>query len=166
MKKTWIRCIFLLLTGLFSAGILYPSLHEAGHGAAALLLGGRVEELSLFPEAFVRCFLPGFRPWQTAAVALSGMLFPLLCSLLIPRRGLYLSYLRLVLQGVCLWSFLLSGLTLLAGGSPTDDARFLLPVFPGKRIGLFLFFTALSALLLVRILRKRPVSHLLSYFFP
>jgi hypothetical protein len=31
---------------------------------------------------------------------------------------------------------------------------------------LFLFFATLSVLLLVRILRERPISHVLSHFFP
>jgi len=53
MKKTWIRCIFLLLTGLFSAGILYPSLHEAGHGAA-VLFHARKKDL---PEEIFFCFV-------------------------------------------------------------------------------------------------------------
>ena len=139
MKKTWIRCLFLLLTGLFSAGILYPSLHEAGHGVAALLLGGIVEEVSLFPESFVRCFLPGFPPWQIAAVALSGMLFPLFCSFLIPRRGLYLFYLRLVLQGVCLWSFLFPDVPFWSGKFNPMTSAFSFRFFLEKESDCFFF---------------------------
>ena len=75
-KEDFSRVLFLLAVGLFTAAVMYPLLHEAGHSLAALLLGGRVVELRLFPIPSVLCDVGGIGSAGLVVFALCGAALP------------------------------------------------------------------------------------------
>ncbi len=83
LKKT----AYLLLVGLLTAGILYPLLHEAGHWAATLLLGGEILEFHLLPRPNVLCELGKIGGAKRALIGLCGMALPFAAALVLhPKR--------------------------------------------------------------------------------
>ncbi len=49
--KDFLKIIGIILVGLFTAVIIYPMLHEAGHSLIALTVGADVVEFNLFPSS-------------------------------------------------------------------------------------------------------------------
>ena len=75
------RGAMLLLLGLFTAVLLYPTLHEGGHILVTLLLGGRIREVRLGAAASVLC--GGLRHGELAVVAFGGVGLPLALAMLL-----------------------------------------------------------------------------------
>lgn len=91
IKKIIFQRLLLFALSLF---ILYPLLHELGHALAAWIFGGKVVRITIYPAFYTECYI---RPDQLGCyivTAVSGILFPLLCSLAIPperERGFIVS---------------------------------------------------------------------------
>ena len=84
------KCILCVIScALLSCFVVYPFLHELGHALALALLNCRIVRFSLFPLPFVECD-GSLTQLQTALVALSGNVFPLL-FLFAPRKSLFLT---------------------------------------------------------------------------
>ncbi len=47
MKKDGLKAVILTATGLLTAVLIYPFLHETGHSLAALSVGARVNEFTI-----------------------------------------------------------------------------------------------------------------------
>lgn len=76
----------LLLRVLVVVFMAYPFLHELGHAIFAWLFGGKVVQITIFPSCYTECLI---RPGQTLCyimTAMAGILFPLLCSLMVNTK--------------------------------------------------------------------------------
>jgi hypothetical protein len=82
-RMPWICYLVYCLGTVF---FLYPFLHELGHAIFAWLFGGKVVQITIYPSCYTECFI---RPGQTLCyimAAMAGILFPLLCSLMVSTR--------------------------------------------------------------------------------
>ena len=104
LKKT----AYLLLVGLLTAGILYPLLHEAGHWAATLLLGGEILEFHLLPRPNVLCEVGKIGGAKRALIGLCGMVLPFAAALVLHPKRFTAWYVLLLLRGISAFALVLS----------------------------------------------------------
>ncbi len=163
--KAILRYGGLLVCSLFTAGLLYPALHEGGHAAAALLLGGRVHSLALLPAPVTVCEFAGFYPPQQIVVGLAGMGLPLVFSGLLFCRRFWLWYTGALLSFINLLALSL-GIVSVFYPLPNEDAARVLALWPAGRPVFLLGFALLFVLLLAALVCSRPLRRVTDYFLP
>ena len=83
----FVEVISFIVLVLGTVFVLYPVIHELGHALAAFLFGGEVVRITVFPAFYTECFI---RPDQFGCyvmTSVSGILFPLICSVIIDIRS-------------------------------------------------------------------------------
>ena len=156
----------LLLTGLFTAVVLYPALHEGGHMLTAILLGGRVEEIGLLPMPNVLC--SGLRSIELAAVGLGGMGIPLVFSVLLRPKRFALWYMVQLIKGISALAMLLSLISLICYNCgviiENNDIITVVQLWPEGGPLCFALLCIGLLLSVVSICAARPVQRLSKYF--
>lgn len=106
--KEIIKCIGLLILGIFVAVIGYPFLHESGHSIVALLVGGKVIDFNLIPLPYVTCEVSNLNTTSMILIGLAGMFVPALISVIVRPKSFWFWYCNLVMKIICFLSFAIS----------------------------------------------------------
>ena len=106
--KDILKCIGLLIVGLFVSVIGYPFLHETCHTIIALVVGAKVIDFSLLPLPYVTCEISITNDFGLILIGLAGMYLPMIFSLIIRPKSFWLWYGLLLTKGICLLSFIIS----------------------------------------------------------
>lgn len=166
--KNFFKAIGLLLVGVFTAVIVYPLLHEAGHSLAAILMGGRILRFHLFPLPYVLCEMGLISDWGIGVVGLSGMLLPFILSIVFRFNHFWVWYSGFVVKGICMLSFVISlvAIACYMAGTPieNEDITQVLNLWPEGTwfcLAVFLSQTCLSAFMLIK---EHPLERCLKYF--
>lgn len=166
--RDWVKFIALILLGLLSAVLIYPTLHELGHALIAVIIGADVLDFSLFPLPSVLCSIDIANDFQVASVGLSGLFFPFIIGFTTPPRRFYTYYVWLALRFICLISFCLSLLSVILfnAGTPMerDDITIILRYTPQYTPIYVLILVSFSAVTFLQIIMSHPVSRCLQHF--
>ena len=106
--KYIVKGFHLILIGLFTAIILYPLLHEAGHSIMAILVGAKVTELNLLPIPNIVCEVSEVERVGVVLIGLGGMFIPAIISMAIQSQIFVIWYTNMMMRGICLLSFVIS----------------------------------------------------------
>lgn len=165
-KKSFVsdvlNLIVMILMGLVVAIIVYPFLHEGGHSLAALLVGADVVEFEILPIPYVMCNVATLTNGQQILIGVSGMLFPLLIAVIIPRKWFWSWYLRFILFFISLLAFAISVVTLIlpngATVNPQDDMLRVMSLWSDSRMSLTVALIVCAVLIVVMTILDRPVK--------
>lgn len=86
MKAKQMLGIFSI--GLFTAILLYPTLHEAGHSLLALIVGAKVVDFNLFPIPSIMCDVFGVGNTGIILIGLGGIIIPYVISMIFKTKNI------------------------------------------------------------------------------
>lgn len=158
----------MAVTGILTAAVGYPILHECGHLAAALLAGIAIRDVRMITEYAVTLDLGQGEASRAVWVAVSGGWFPLL-ALLIPHRrffAVYLMKIAIATAGLCCAAASLVQVFLYRNGgliSPFDDVGSLMEHVPRESVTVFLALVIQAATAAGYLCRTRPVERIVRY---
>ena len=162
LTSDFLNIIGMVILGITVAVLIYPFLHEAGHSLAAFLVGAEVVEVEILPLPYVMCNVASLTNGQQIAIGVSGMLFPLLITVLIPRKWFWSWYVRFVLLFISFLAFAISAVTLIlpngATINPQDDMLRVVSLLSGSEMILKLCLIVGIALIVVLTILDRPAK--------
>ena len=129
MLKDALKILSILIVGLIVAIFIYPFLHESGHIITAIFVGADVVEFTLLPLPSVLCETAKVGGGGIVAISFGGIVFPLLISLLVPRKWFFTWYLRALLQGISVLALIVSCISVLFVVNTQDDMHLVLRVW-------------------------------------
>lgn len=158
----------LLLLGLFVAVIGYPLLHETGHWITAILFGAEVTDFKLFPLPYVICKTPIDNKASLVFTGLSGLYLPAVLSLIIRPKSFWLWYGNLIVNGICLLSFIISLAAVILysfGITVANEDVIQILMLRGKG-SIALAISAISAIAVMSysIIKQKPINRIINYF--
>lgn len=153
--------IELLGIGLFVAVLLYPFLHEAGHSICAIIFGAKVVDFTLFPLPSILCNVTGVGEVGIACISVSGMLFPIFVSFLISGQRFGMCYTRMLLRMISALAFAISAVSVLLHVNPQDDMFHVMKILICARWTVPLFCGVIAALMIVLIVREKPLTEIM-----
>lgn len=163
----YIKLVWMFLTAVCSAMFVYPFLHELGHLLAALFTGGRIIDFSVFPASYVMMDMGNVSPWKTAVVGLCGMIFPMVCAMLHPRR-LTVSVIIYTLRAANILAWFLSCLAIaldqIGMSWENEDVIKVIRCIEGGEFALFLICLTAMLLSVFSLIKDKPVSRIVSFF--
>lgn len=166
--KDWIKVIFIMIFGLFIAVFVYPTLHELGHMLSAVVCGGEIRELHIFPSAYVVCNTVNIGDVGKIVVGLSGMMLPFLLTSMMQPKKFWSWYACFILRGVCILSFLISLAAVVMfhfeREIPNEDMTQVLQVRPIYGSAYFIGLIILLLLELYLVVKSRPIKQCYEYF--
>lgn len=166
--KDWIKVIFIMVVGILIVVFVYPALHELGHMMSAVVCGGEIRELHIFPSAYVVCNTVDMGDAGKIGVGLSGMMLPFLLTLMMQPKKFWPWYACFILRGVCILSFLISLAAVvmfrLEREIPNEDMTQVLQVQPIYGNAYFIGLIILLLLELYLVVKSRPIKQCLKYF--
>ena len=164
LKKT----AYLLFVGIFTAGVLYPFLHKAGHWAATLLLGGEILEFHLLPRPNVLCDVAKIGGAKCALIGLCGMALPFAAALVLHPKRFTAWYVLLLLRGISAFALVLSLISLIGRNYGVamlnDDILTVLRFRPRGAPACAILLTAWLIMAVYGIFRQRPIEKFYTYF--
>lgn len=164
MKKDSLKAVILTATGLLTAVLIYPFLHETGHSLAALSVGASVNEFTLLPLPSIVCEMSDVGVVGRSVVGFGGMLLPVFAAMLIPKRNYLLWYFRLLLLGISLLAAGISIVSVAFDVNRQDDMVQILNVCGGNKFVMLTLLFFIFAYLLTIIVHEKPFRRLLEYF--
>ncbi len=162
--KDGLKSLGILIIGLFVAVFLYPFLHETGHTIAAVLIGAEVTDITLYPIPSVLCNSAGVGDRGLVTVGFGGVVFPVLVSLIHPRKCFFAWYVRVLLQGMSVLALGVSFVSVLFKVNPHDD---MIQVLRFWQYGepMLLLILSLGIVIMVIIVCSEKPGHRLCDFF-
>ena len=162
--KDALKSLGILIVGLFVAILIYPFLHETGHSIAAIFAGAEVVEVTLLPMPSVLCNVAGVGHNGLVFVGFGGIIFPILISLVLPRKYFFTWYFRALLQGISTLALVISLVSVLFKINPQDDIFQVLRFWEyGELVLLLILFLGIVAMVTL-ICFERPGRRILGYF--
>ncbi len=165
--KDILKCMGLLVIGLFVSVIVYPVLHEGGHFIAAVLTGGDVVEVRLFPVSYIKCKASETNS-NMVIIGLGGMFLPMFLSLLFNSKNFWVWYGILLTKGICVLSFFISILSIVLydlGVVLEDQDIVKVLTFWEEGLPFFIVLMILSLIISIcSIVLQRPVYKIAEYF--
>lgn len=158
------RCLLILAIGFASALFIYPFIHELGHVLASVCVGAEVLEFTLFPLPSVLCDVGTIDNWGKVVIGFGGMVLPLIIAEIIPQRWFWTWYIRMLLKGISLLSFLISAVSVTANCNPQDDMVNVLKYWAADKSILLLLLCGEAGLIIASIIRERPIRRICKYF--
>ena len=157
-----------LLVGLLAAVIIYPFLHESGHGLAALIAGGRVVEYHLIPMPYILCDVRNVSVMGRCFIGIGGMLFPMtVATVFHPKKQFWVWYGNLMLRGICILSVAITAVAsfLYVAGNPVvnEDITTVLNIMPNSVAAVIISSLLNLAFFIMLIVRDRPVRKICDY---
>ena len=166
--KDILKCAGLLAVGLFVAIIAYPFLHESGHFLAALFLGEKVVEYSIFPTPYVICEMSLLSEFNVVLIGLAGMYLPMIITFIVRPKCFWLWYGILVTKGICLLSFALSfiAIVLYYFGIviANEDVIRVIDICEKGNLNLAILMLLTMIITIYSISKQKPLSRILRYF--
>ena len=168
MKKIYendiMRCLLILAIGFASALFIYPLIHELGHVIASFCVGADVMEFTLFPLPSVLCDVGKIDNTSKVIIGFGGMVLPLIIAEIVPKKWFWTWYIRMLLKGISLLSFLISVVSVTANCNPQDDMVNVLKYWAADKSILLLLLCGAAGLIILSIVRERPIKKLCMYF--
>lgn len=162
------KVLWLLTVGLFTAGLLYPFMHELGHSVAAILFCGRVREFHLFPLPNILCDGTAVTNSGLAAIGICGTVIPFLISISYEPKRFTLWYIFQLIKGISSLGFVLSLMSLVGQKFgftiENDDIVTVLKFWSGGRELCIVMIIALLVVSVYSICRQQPIKRLYKYF--
>ncbi len=168
MKTLIKKFILILVVGVAVALFLYPALHELGHIFSAILLGGKIEQVSFFPVQRVLCNTGFLSQKKQIIIGLSGGLLPIVISLIsYPKRFLiwYANTLIKLINIYCLLLFSIYAIAFHLGYSfKNNDITTILSLSPSLSSCVFIGCFLLIFVLILSIKHSKPIVFTMNYF--
>lgn len=162
------QVVGLFSIGLFTAILLYPTLHEAGHSLLALIVGAKVVDFNLFPIPNIMCDVFGVGNTGIVLIGLGGIIIPYVLSMSLRPKTFWLWYSNALVRGISLLAVGISFVSIVLWMNgiivPNEDIIQVLKVFNG---GSILFLTVFAMMLIfgiVRIVYDKPLKKIIEYF--
>ena len=167
-KKGYYRIGAMVLMSAAVILFLYPLIHEAGHYLAAVAVGARITEASLFPRPHISFSIAGLSSFELFLIAQAGSFLLAGCLLIPLRRFGYLYFLQTALAMLILCNALQEGIVccLFVSGYPVDfpdDAAQLLLQFPATAGSLLLGLTAQTVIAAAYFVLTRPLDRMVLF---
>ena len=156
------------MVGLSVAVVVYPFLHETGHSIVALAVGAEIVDFSLLPLPYVTCEVSMVSKFGLILIGLSGIYLPMIFSLIIRPKSLWLWYGVRLSKGICLLSFIISLLSIILNKIGikvlNEDIVQIMDIWiKGDLILSVLMF--LSITIVIRsIIKEKPINRIMLYF--
>lgn len=163
----YIKLGWMYILAMFTAIVIYPTLHEVGHFLAALAVGADIVEISIFPFPHVSMFVDAQNALGQAAIGMCGMMFPMICLIFRPRR-----FVSIVVVGTIMFvnalAWLLSGVAIVANRCgvcwKNEDVITAIQNIKGAETGVFFFCLIALLINIYALFKKKTVCHIMSYF--
>lgn len=166
--KDIVKLIAITCLGLFIVIIGYPVLHELGHSSVAMIVGAEMLEFNLFPLPSVLCNISGVSPFRSAMIGAGGMLLPFSFSILIYSKHFWLWYIGLIMNIICMISFVISiiGCVAFLNSAPikNEDITSILNVYPNSVYLWIMGFLFVIAYSVFCIFKSSPMKTCMKYF--
>lgn len=168
MMKDFLKLFLIAVVGGLTAIILYPIIHEIGHGVSAIIFGVEVKELHIFPNAYVICDVSRTKEFGKIMIGLSGILLPFILSAFVQPKKFWGWYTCFILRGVCILSF---GFSLIAIALfnfgreiENEDIVQVLKIEPMYAWIYALAFIVLMLIDLFLVAKSQPIQKCIRYF--
>lgn len=166
--KDILKCIGLLIVGLFVAVIGYPFLHETGHSIVALLVGAKVIDFSLSPLPYVTCEIATSNKFEIILIGLAGMYLPMIFSLIIRPKSFWFWYMSLLIKGICLLSFVISLVSIILYNFgikvSNEDVVQIIDIWLEGDLIIAILMILSMVIVIYSIIKQRPLSRIIEYF--
>lgn len=166
--KDFLKIIGIILVGLFTAVIIYPMLHEAGHSLIALTVGADVVEFNLFPLPNVMCNVIGIDNTGLVAIGLGGIIVPYFISFFVNPKSFWSWYANAIVRGISLLALGISftSIILWLNGKivQNEDIVQVLNVFESGAILFLIVFAVMFVYGIIRIITDKPLGRITKYF--
>lgn len=164
MKKDTLKCALLLITGLTTATLIYPFVHELGHILVSVMVGAEVHQLMLFPVPSVLCNVGTLSNIDKIVIGFGGMVFPILVALVIPMRWFITWLVRYLLLGMSVLAFIISIISVIFGINPQDDMIQVLNFWNHSNLLLIAILSVFCVAAIMMIVKERPRKRICRYF--
>lgn len=165
--KVMFKSIGLLITGLLTAVIIYPLLHELGHSVMAIMVGASVLEMELLPIPYVLCSTDGTDIIGQVIIGTGGIIMPLIISQIKVCSNFWLWYTRLLLKGISVLAFIISTIStiLYINGNPlpNDDTTQILQLWPNGIWIILLLSVVMGITVSVSIVKEKPLKNCIEF---
>lgn len=166
--KDILKCIGLLMVGLFVAVIGYPFLHETGHSIVALLVGAKVIDFSLLPVPYVTCEISITNDFGLILIGLAGIYLPMIFSLIIRPKSFWLWYMSLLIKGICFLSFVISLVSIILYNIEikvlNEDVVQIMDIWLEGDLILAILMILSMIIVIYSIIKQRPLIRIKKYF--
>lgn len=166
--KDILKCIGLLIVGLFVAVIGYPFLHETGHSIVALLVGGKVIDFNFLPLPYVTCEISIANKFEIILIGLAGMYLPMIFSLIIRPKSFWLWYMSLLIKGICFLSFIISLVSIILYNIGikvlNEDVVQIIDIWLEGDLILAILMILSMFIVICSIIKQRPLSGFIKHF--
>ena len=163
----YIKLVWMYVIAMFTAIIIYPMMHEAGHFIAAVLVGADVVEISVLPIPYVSVFVNEKNLLGKVLIGMCGMIFPMLCIAFRPKR-LFGTVIVSTIMLINAIAWMLSCLALIANQMgfcwENEDIITVSQCIGGVETGVF-FFCLIAMTVNIHVLFKRKtIGRIMSFF--
>ncbi len=166
--KDILKCIGLLIVGLFVSVIEYPFLHETGHTIIALAVGAKVIDFSLLPLPYVTCEISIANKFEIILIGLAGMYLPMLFSIIIRPKSFWLWYMSLLIKGICFLSFVISLVSIILYNIEikvlNEDVVQIMDIWLEGDLILAILMIISMFIVIYSIIKERPLIRIKKYF--
>lgn len=166
--KEILKCIGLLLGGLFAAVIIYPFLHESGHSVFAILVGAKIIKFNLIPLPYIVCEISEVGNVGKALIGLGGIVIPFIVSMSFKSKCFWLWYINLIIKGISTYAIILSAVAsifYINGISwQKEDIVQVLKLFPSDTWLFLAVLFIMGTYGLIRLLKENVFSKCIEYF--
>ncbi len=165
--KDYLKMIGITIMSLVIAVVVYPILHELGHGLVAMCFGAEVVDFALLPLPYVVCDMSGVGTLGMYYIGISGMAFPLVFAL-IRNKNFWLRYAAVVLSGICMLSYLLSFVSIISYKLgfvwSKEDVIQIIEVEANLTYSIVLFLIGLVCICSYTVCKLHPLNTIKKYF--
>ena len=158
----------IFIIGLFTAVMIYPVLHEAGHSLTALTVGARIVDFNIFPLPSVMCDVIGVEDVGIAAIGLGGIFLPYTVSFVLNPRSFWGWYSNFIVRCISLLALCISIICIIlrANGKymQKEDVIQVFNVFESGSVLLFAVFAIMLIYGVIKIITDKPLRRVSAYF--
>lgn len=170
--KNFLKTLKLMVIMELVVIFVYLFLHEAGHALTALLFGIEILEFKIFPKAYVMCDMSTNNSViAMIIIGLAGLTFPFIISKILDLfnfKKFHLWYINMSLKYASIFhmlgSLVFAILYLLGNDYTEDDVIMLIDFYPKGTIIYFLMLFSLALVLIIDIIKSKPLERLETYY--
>lgn len=168
MKKLYnndiIRCLLIAIIGLAAALFVYPFMHELGHVIVSFCVGAEVLDFTLFPMPSVLCNVGTINNAGKILIGFGGGLLPLFIAEIVPNKWFWTWYIRVLLKGISLLSFIISVISITTNCNPQDDMVQTLGYWLWDKKLLVILLCGIAGFSTISIIREKPIKRICKFF--
>ena len=157
----------LLFVGLFTAGIIYPVIHEFSHVLTAVIVGAEVIDINFFPVSNIICDVSEVGTSGAVLIGFGGMVLPFLSSLIFNFKKFWLWYANVIIRMISMVSFTMSVVSVILYVSgypiPNDDITQILLMWEKGAIPCLFITAFLTVLAFMCFTAQKPFYKCVDY---